>query len=90
VVRDLRDGIAGFLVATGLDGGRHGIADFRDGVAEIGRTGIAAPSSRSRVPPQLFVSRYLVALPSPEDLQRLVEADRALLEQRHDGGEESG
>jgi predicted nuclease of restriction endonuclease-like (RecB) superfamily len=30
---------------------------------------------------QLFVSRYLVALPSPEDLQRLVEADRALLEQ---------
>ena len=37
---------------------------------------------------QLFVSRYLVALPSPEDLQRLVEADRALLEQRRDGGEE--
>lgn len=37
---------------------------------------------------QLFVSRYLVALPSPEDLQHLVEADRALLEQRGDGGVE--
>ena len=31
---------------------------------------------------QLFVSRYQVALPSPEDLQRLVEADRALFDQR--------
>ena len=31
---------------------------------------------------QLFVSRYQVALPSPAELQRLVEADRALLEQR--------
>ena len=28
---------------------------------------------------QLFVSRYLVALPSPEQLQTLVEADRAAL-----------
>ena len=37
---------------------------------------------------QLFVSRYLVALPSPEELQRLVEADRALLEQHRAGHEE--
>ncbi len=29
---------------------------------------------------QLFVSRYLVALPSPEQLQTLIEADRAALE----------
>lgn len=29
---------------------------------------------------QLFVSRYLVALPSPEQLQALIEADRAALE----------
>lgn len=31
---------------------------------------------------QLFVSRYQVALPSPRDLQRLLETDRAMLEQR--------
>lgn len=37
---------------------------------------------------QLFVSRYQVALPSPEDLQRLVEADRALFEQRRVSEEE--
>ena len=29
---------------------------------------------------QLFVSRYLVALPSPEQLRALIEADRAALE----------
>ena len=29
----------------------------------------------------LFVSRYLVALPKPEDIQRLLEEDRARLEQ---------
>ena len=32
---------------------------------------------------QLFVSRYLVALPKPEELERLIENDRALWEQRH-------
>jgi predicted nuclease of restriction endonuclease-like (RecB) superfamily len=32
---------------------------------------------------QLFVSRYLVALPKPEDLQRLIETDRAVWEQHH-------
>lgn len=37
---------------------------------------------------QLFVSRYQVALPSPDELQRLVEADRALLEQRRDSAED--
>ena len=36
---------------------------------------------------QLFVSRYQVALPSPRDLQRLLEADRALLEQRGESSE---
>jgi hypothetical protein len=30
----------GFLVASWPDGGRHGIGDFRDGVAEIGQPGI--------------------------------------------------
>lgn len=29
---------------------------------------------------QVFVSRYLVALPSPEQLRDLIEADRAALE----------
>jgi predicted nuclease of restriction endonuclease-like (RecB) superfamily len=38
---------------------------------------------------QLFVSRYLVALPSREDLERLVQTDRALLEQRGRGDEGS-
>jgi hypothetical protein len=33
---------------------------------------------------QLFVSRYL-ALPKPEDLQRLIETDCAAWEQRHPG-----
>ena len=32
---------------------------------------------------QLFVSRYLVALPKPEQLQQLIETDRAVWEQRH-------
>ncbi len=32
---------------------------------------------------QLFVSRYLVALPKPEQLERLIEADRAVWEQHH-------
>jgi predicted nuclease of restriction endonuclease-like (RecB) superfamily len=32
---------------------------------------------------QLFVSRYLVALPKPEDLERLIETDRAVWEQHH-------
>lgn len=32
---------------------------------------------------QLFVSRYLVALPKPEDLERLIETDRAVWEQQH-------
>lgn len=32
---------------------------------------------------QLFVSRYLVALPKPEELQRLIETDRAVWEQHH-------
>ncbi len=31
----------------------------------------------------LFVSRYLVALPKPEELQHLIETDRAAWEQRH-------
>lgn len=31
----------------------------------------------------LFVSRYLVALPKPEELQRLVDADQAAWQQRH-------
>jgi len=31
---------------------------------------------------QLFVSRYLVALPKPEQLQKLIERDRAVWEQR--------
>lgn len=34
---------------------------------------------------QLFVSRYLVALPKPEQLQGLIENDRAVWEQRHTG-----
>ena len=34
---------------------------------------------------QLFVSRYLVALPRPEELQRLIEGDRAAWEQRREG-----
>lgn len=34
---------------------------------------------------QLFVSRYLVALPKPEELQRLIETDRAVWEQNHSG-----
>lgn len=32
----------------------------------------------------LFVSRYLVALPKPEDLQHLIETDCAAWEQQHD------
>ena len=36
---------------------------------------------------QLFVSRYLVALPSPEQLRTLIEADRAALECDRGGGE---
>jgi predicted nuclease of restriction endonuclease-like (RecB) superfamily len=32
---------------------------------------------------QLFVSRYLVALPKPEQLQQIIETDRAVWEQRH-------
>lgn len=32
---------------------------------------------------QLFVSRYQVVLPKPEELERLIEDDRALWEQRH-------
>ncbi|HMO64211.1 MAG TPA: PDDEXK nuclease domain-containing protein [Verrucomicrobiota bacterium] len=32
---------------------------------------------------QLFVSRYLVALPKPEELERLIETDRAAWEQHH-------
>ncbi len=39
---------------------------------------------------QLFVSRYLVALPKPEDLERLIETDRAVWEQRHGSGKEPG
>jgi hypothetical protein len=31
---------------------------------------------------QLFVSRYLVALPKPNEIERLVERDRALWERR--------
>ena len=32
---------------------------------------------------QLFVSRYLVALPKPEQLEQLIETDRAAWEQHH-------
>jgi len=32
---------------------------------------------------QIFVSRHLVALPKPEELERLIEADRAAWEQHH-------
>jgi predicted nuclease of restriction endonuclease-like (RecB) superfamily len=32
---------------------------------------------------QLFVSRYLVALPKPDQLQQLIETDRAVWEQHH-------
>lgn len=32
---------------------------------------------------QLFVSRYLIALPKPEELERLIETDRAVWEQHH-------
>ena len=32
---------------------------------------------------QLFVSRYLVALPKPEELQALIENDCALWQQKH-------
>ena len=32
---------------------------------------------------QLFVARYLLALPKPEQLQRIIENDRAVWEQRH-------
>jgi len=32
---------------------------------------------------QLFVSRYLVALPKPEQLEQLIESDRAVWEQHH-------
>lgn len=32
---------------------------------------------------QLFVSRYQVALPKPEELERLIEEDRTVWEQRH-------
>ncbi|MFN8408965.1 MAG: PDDEXK nuclease domain-containing protein [Flavobacteriales bacterium] len=32
---------------------------------------------------QLFVSRYQVVLPKPEELERLIEEDRAVWEQRH-------
>lgn len=38
---------------------------------------------------QLFVSRYLVALPKPEDLQALIEADTAAWEQHHTDSETS-
>jgi hypothetical protein len=38
---------------------------------------------------QLFVSRYLVALPKPEDLQRLIETDRAAWQQHHPEAEPS-
>ena len=36
---------------------------------------------------QLFVSRYLVALPKPEELERLVENDRAVWQQRQEDSE---
>ncbi len=39
---------------------------------------------------QLFVSRYQVVLPKPEELERLIEDDRALWEQRHQDQEASG
>ena len=32
---------------------------------------------------QLFVSRYLVALPKPEQLEQLIETDRTAWEQHH-------
>lgn len=32
---------------------------------------------------QLFVSRYLVSLPKPEELERLIETDRAVWDQQH-------
>ncbi len=32
---------------------------------------------------RLFVSRYLIALPKPEELERLIETDRAVWEQAH-------
>jgi len=35
---------------------------------------------------QLFVSRYLVALPKPTDIEQLIERDRALWEQRRATG----
>ena len=37
----------------------------------------------------LFVSRYLVALPNPEEIQQLIENDRAVWEQQHGEEEKS-
>ncbi|MCW5557748.1 MAG: hypothetical protein KIT22_07945 [Verrucomicrobiae bacterium] len=34
-----------------------------------------------------FISRYLVALPKPEDLQRLIGTDRTVWEQHHSNAE---
>ena len=39
---------------------------------------------------QLFVSRYLIALPKPEEPERLIETDRAVWEQHHPDAITSG
>jgi hypothetical protein len=42
----------------------------------------------ARLDQQLFVSHYLVALPKPEELERLIETDRAVREQQQGKGSE--
>ena len=47
------------------------------------REALLPPLSHMDLDHQLFVSRYLVALPKPEQLEQLIETDRAAWEQHH-------
>jgi hypothetical protein len=51
--------------------------------ARRGERGSANQYATGGLDHQLFVSRYLVALPKPEQLEQLIETDRAAWEQHH-------
>ncbi len=47
------------------------------------RDGTEVEFATAGIDNQLFVSRYLVALPSADQLRKLLESDRALFTQEH-------
>ena len=51
--------------------------------ARRGERGNANQCATGGLGHQLFVPRYLVALPKPEQLEQLIETDRAAWEQHH-------